>query len=257
VIDESGAVLFNGVPTILAQAGQPVAFSARSQDPGSDDLRQRWKWDDSTPDTVTDYLVNPPTPDPLPSPSIQPRDVTDAKSHTFAEACLYQVVFSSTDDDTGSAQDAINVIIVGNASQVRSAGYWQTSFNKVLGAPGKKDFDAPALLCYLKIAAYASTVFNEVRDASTVALAYNVLYPKLNGGSAIEHFDRQLLAAWLNFANGAIGYNQLVDSNGDGTPDTPFSVVVSVAESVRLNPASTSAQIEAQKDILERINGTP
>ena len=76
-----------------------------------------------------------------------------------------------------------------------------------------------------------------------------------NGGTMTELFDRQLLAAWLNFANGAIGYNQLVDSNGDGTPDTAFSVVVSVAEAVRTNPASTQAQIEAQKIILERLNG--
>ena len=181
--------------------------------------------------------------------------MTDAKSHTFGKACFYEVKFSSLDDDTGSGQDAINVVIVGNATQVRSAGYWQTNFGKVLGAPGKKDFDAPALLCYLKIAGYASTVFDEVRNASTLALAYGVLNVSQNGGTMTELFDRQLLAAWLNFANGAIGYNQLVDSNGDGTPDTAFSVVVSVAEAVRTNPASTRAQIEAQKIILERLNG--
>jgi hypothetical protein len=254
-IDESAAISFNGVPTILAHAGQPVPFSARSQDPGSDDLRLRWKWDDGTADTVTDNLVNPPNPDPFPSPSIQPRDVTDAKSHTFGKACFYEVKFSSVDDDTGNGQDAINVVIVGNATQVRSAGYWQTNFGKVLGAPGKKDFDAPALLCYLKIAGYASTVFDEVRNASTLALAYGVLNVSQNGGTMTELFDRQLLAAWLNFANGAIGYGQLVDSNGDGTPDTAFSVVVGGAEAVRTNPASTSAQIEAQKIILERLNG--
>ena len=255
LIDETGTTSINGVPTVLAKAGQPVAFKARSQDPGSDDLRFTWNWDDGTADTVTDTLVNPPNPDPFPSPSIQPRDVTDAKSHTFGKACFYTVKFTSRDDDTGSAQDDINVIIVGNATQVRSAGYWQTNFGKVLGAPGNTDFDAPTLLCYLKIAGYASTVFNEVRNASTLPFALDVLVPKQNGGSAIEHFDRQLLAVWLNFANGSIGFTQLVDTNGDNIGDTPFATAVANAEAVRLNPASTKAQIEAQKTILERING--
>jgi hypothetical protein len=254
-IDKSTALSINGVPTILAKAGQPVPFSGRSQDPGSDDLRLTWKWDDGTADAVTNSLVNPPNPDPLPSPSIQPRDVTDAKSHTFGKACLYQVSFTSLDDDAGSGQDAVNVIIVGNATQVRSAGYWQTSFDKVLGAPGKKDFDAAQLLCFVKIAGYMSTVFDELRNASTLALAFGVLNVSQNGGTMSEIFDRQLLAAWLNFANGSIAYAQLVDTNGDGTPDTTFAAAIAAAEAVRTNPASTTVQLEAQKNILERLNG--
>jgi hypothetical protein len=181
--------------------------------------------------------------------------VTDAKSHTFGKACLYQVSFTSLDDDAGSGQDAVNVIIVGNATQVRSAGYWQTSFDKVLGAPGKKDFDAAQLLCFVKIAGYMSTVFDELRNASTLALAFGVLNVSQNGGTMSEIFDRQLLAAWLNFANGSIGYAQLVDTNGDGTPDTTFAAAISAAEAVRTNPASTTAQLELQKNILERLNG--
>ena len=254
VIDETGTISINGVPTVLAKVGQPVAFKARSQDPGSDDLRLTWNWDDGTPDTVTDSLVNPPNPDPFPSPSIQPRDETDTKSHTFGKACLYDVKFTSRDDDAGSATDDISVIIVGNASQVRSAGYWQTNFGKVLGKGGKADFDAATLLCYLKITGFISRVFDEVRNASTLPLALDVLVPKQNGGSAIEQFDRQLLAVWLNFANGSIALGQLVDTNGDNIGDTPFATAVANAEAVRLNPASTAAQIEAQKNILERIN---
>ena len=29
-------------------------------------------------------------------------------------------------------------------------------------------------------------------------------------------FDRQLLAAWLNLANGAVAWDELVDTDGDG-----------------------------------------
>ena len=72
-IDESAAISFNGVPTILAHAVQSVPFSARSQDPGSDDLRLRWKWDDGTADMIIYNFVNLLNPDPFPSPSIQPR----------------------------------------------------------------------------------------------------------------------------------------------------------------------------------------
>jgi PKD domain len=253
-IDQSGTVPVNGVPTIIVHTGQSVPFAGRSQDPGSDDLTLTWEWDDGTPIVITTSLVNPPNPDPLPSPSIQPRDVTDTQSHAFGQACLYQVRFTSQDDDAGTGQDEVEVVVVGNAREVRSAGYWQTQFSKALGKPGKADLTPASLSCYLQIAGYMSTVFQEVRDASTVALAVDVLFQKQNGGSAVEHLDRQLLTAWLNFANGAIALTQLVDTNGDRVPDTPFVTVMSNAETVRLNPAATEDQLENQKDILEGIN---
>jgi PKD domain len=43
-IDLSGAVTVNGTPTVIAHAGQAVAFSGRSTDPGSDDLTLDWAW---------------------------------------------------------------------------------------------------------------------------------------------------------------------------------------------------------------------
>jgi hypothetical protein len=38
-----------------------------------------------------------------------------------------------------------------------------------------------------------------------------------------QQFDRQLLAAWLNFANGSIELASSVDPNGDGINDSPSS----------------------------------
>jgi hypothetical protein len=61
----------------------------------------------------------------------------------------------------------------------------------------------------------------------------------------------QLLAAWLNFANGAIEHNRLVDTNGDSTPDTPFLAAIAAAESVRLDPATTVQQLDRLKKIVE------
>ena len=251
-IDTSGTTLINGMPTFLGQVNQPMDFSGRSTDPGSDDLFLSWDWDDGppSPDVTTTYLVNPPNPDPFPSPSIQPRDVTDMQTHTFTDACLYNISFLAADDDGGHGEDHAVVLIVGDASQTRTAGYWLHQYQ----GNGHTDFDQPTLLCYLDMVGYLSQVFNEVRDASTIPHAIDVLDVNLNNGSMEEIFDRQLLAVWLNFANGSLTLDQMVDTNGDGTPDTTFANAVSTAESVRLNPAATRSELEQQKNILEAIN---
>ena len=79
----------------------------------------------------------------------------------------------------------------------------------------------------------------------------SALAPGLN---ALRTFDRQLLVAWLNHANGGIGLDELVDTDGDGIVDTPFANTVATAEAVRLDPTATRAAVLEQKDILEAIN---
>ena len=244
-------MLVNGVPTLIVQAGQSLAIPGRSTDPGSDDLTLTWLWDDGSPNTSLTSLVNPPTPEPLAptwTPSIQPRDVTLSASHSFV-ACLYDVGFRSADDDGGvSPTDTVKVLVTGTSTARFSAGFWHQQYR----GQGRQ-FAEATLLCYLEIVGFVSDVFDEVTDASTLAKAEDVLKPG-GGTTKKEQFDRQLLAALLNFANGDPDFNELIDTNGNGTGDTPFLQVVASAEAVRLNPASTDAQIEAQKNLLERIN---
>jgi hypothetical protein len=251
-IDESGTISINGIPTFLAHAGEVLDFSGRCADPGSDDLFLSWDWDDGlpSPDVTTTYLVNPPLPDTLPSPSVQPRDETDAKSHAFADARPYSIGFLADDDDGGHGEDSSNVIIVANADESRTAGYWLHQYRQ----NGKMEFDESALGSYLAIVGYMSQVFDEARDASTVGHAQDVLWVKRNEGSMHEILDRQLLAAWLNFANGSIEYDEFVDTDGDGVGDTVFAAAMAIAEAVRLDSGATRAALEAQKDILEQIN---
>jgi M6 family metalloprotease-like protein len=249
-IDESGTVLVNGVPVVIAQAGDPVSLSGRSTDPGSDDLTLTWIWDDGSPDTSTLYLNDPAfNPDPDPSPTINPRDVTDTQSHAFA-ACLYDVGFRAEDDDTGvSATDTVKVLITGTSAERFSAGYWQNVYRSRKSTP----FTDEQLECYLEIATFVSNVFSEVRGASTIPQAFDVL--KVGGKTTAEdQFDRQLLAALLNFANGDPDFDELIDTDGNGAGDTAFLQVLQNVEAVRLNAASTKAQIVAAKDLLERIN---
>jgi subtilisin family serine protease len=251
-IDTSGAVAFPGGPALVATIGEPLDVSGRSTDPGSDDLALSWDWDDGppAPDVTTAYLNAPPSPDPFPSPEINPRDVTDSQSHTFTGACFYEVGFAALDDDAGSASDSVDVVILGDADLTRSAGYWYQQYR---GGPAQQ-FDDATLGCYLEIVGLVSSVFHELTDASTPARARDVLRNPSGSSSVEVQLDRQLLAAWLNFANGAVAWDELVDTDGDGVADTEFGVVVSAAEADRLNPASTDAVLEAHKDVLELIN---
>ena len=254
VIDLTGTVSINGVDTFVANEGEVIPFTADSFDPGSDDRTTTWDWGDGAPSpdstelSLNDIAFNP---DPDPSPSINPRTVTDAEPHAFGSACLYTVTFGARDDDLGSATDQVAVIIAGNAALQRGAGYWQTQYR-----PRPTAFSEARRLCYLAITRFMSTVFSEARALDTVAEAFDVMRINGNGGDSLQKLDRELLAAWLNFANGAFDLTELVDTDGNGVVDTQFASVMATAEAVRLNPASTSAQLLAQRDILEEINGS-
>lgn len=252
-IKTDGTVSVNGVPTVIAHAGTSVAFGVRITDPGSDDLTVTWNWGDGTPLDVSKSLVNPPALDPPLSPSIQPRDISAASNHAFAKACVYTSGLTVQDDDTGSTTGSLNVVIVGNNHPNRPHGYWrQQNRFYAFGTGPAPDFDSATLDCYLAITAYMSKVFN----GQTFAQAYDVL--DTSATSQInELFDQQLLAAWLDFANGAVEWNRLVDTNGDKRADTPFLTAIVAAESLRLNPTTTRTQLDAMKRIVESWTSLP
>jgi hypothetical protein len=249
-IDEGDTTLVNGVPTVIAHAGETVTFSARVTDPGSDDLEARWDWDDGppAPDVTTTYLVNPPVIDPDPSPSIQPRDITDTHDHAFGDACLYTVGFEVDDDDGGSDADSVKVIITGNEDDGRPSGWWAREYRR----RGGLTLDDATAACYLEIVGYVSVVFDEEVDASTFHLAQSILFSQGRPVTKRDQLDRDLLTAWLNFANGAVEWDELVDS-GSG-PDAPFHEVMAAAEAVRLDPLATGADFDEQRRIVQRIS---
>ncbi|GAA0618390.1 S8 family serine peptidase [Kribbella sandramycini] len=246
VIDESGATVVNGVPTFIAHKGEPIEFKGRSTDPGSDDLALGWSWG-----TTTSYLVNPPGTDPANSPSLQPRDVTDTKAHTFGTACNYDVGFTARDDDGGQSADSAKVIVQGNAHLTRIAPLWFLQTRAGLRIP-PVDLPVSTVNCYLQVAQHMSPVFSEARDVSTMAKANAVLNIQLLNPKA--EFDRQALTAWLNFADGSFDLDTRVNTDLDLHLDSTFGEVMAAAEAIRLNPASTNTQIRQQTLLLEKLN---
>jgi hypothetical protein len=245
----TGSVELAGGPAFVLPSGRPLDLTARITDPGSDDLHLTWDWGDGSSTSVTS-LVDPPNLDPLPSPSLDPRDLTDIRTHTWSDACLYTVTVTATDDDGGQGDDEAVVLVLGDGTQVRSAGYW---WNQYRPAGGGKSFSPATLQCYLDIVGFASGVFDEARDASTAAAAGEILRTDASS-SATDNLDRQLLALWLNVADGSVALGDLVDTDGRKGVDTPLVEVLERAETVRLDASATRRQLLDQATVLERIN---
>ena len=247
-IDTTGEQVYDGVSAFILEAGEELTVPAGSTDPGSDDLTLTWDWGDASSDSETS-LVNPPASDPAKSPSVQPRDIALEASHTYGEACLYELGVTAEDDDGGvSATDTAAVLITGNATVSKGHGWWLNQYR----VKSSNDFTAAELQCYLDIVGYLSLVFDEETDASARAAATLVLNNPAKAPAGVI-FDQHALGAWLNFANGSVSLSTPVDTDKNGTLDSTFGAVMFAAETIRINPASTSAQIKAQKDIIERI----
>lgn len=236
VIDRSETVFVNGTPTFMAHPGETLIFTGRATDPGADDLVLSWDWHDG-----------PPSPDVISPPYPTPYEVTEKQSHTFGDACLHSVGFMAVDDDGGVGEDHVPVIVTEVGNRARSEGYWQHQ----LLSRGRTDFAPATLACYLSIVAHMSAVFGEERDISTLESAHDVLFLGRNAGSAAEQLDRELLVAWLNFASGAMGYWQELDTKGGGV--TLFAEVMAHAEEVRLDPSATARQLKEQTAIVHHV----
>lgn len=226
-LSRAGATLVNGVATFMASAGQPLSFSGDVTDPGQDDLTVSWDWGDGapTPDETTLYPV--------------PHELTVARTHTFGSACVYQVRLSAVDDDRASAEDVVAVVALGQRTgAARSEGWWQHQLN----GNGATTFTAEGISCLLGVVEHMSGVFGELRVANTAAAAYDVIFLKQNGGSALQQLDRELMVAWLNYANGAF----------TGATATAVLEALAAAETLRADPAATEQALQRAAQALHR-----
>ena len=69
-----------------------------------------------------------------------------------------------------------------------------------------------------------------------------------------ERATQQLLASWLNFANGAVTLDMMVDTDRDGIADTIFMDAMAEVESILGDDDATKEEFEQAKDICDSIN---
>ena len=236
-------VVINGVSTVVGDVGENFTFTGTSHDPGRDDLTVSWDWGDGAPSPDQTHLY------PVPG-ATGPNDVTDVQVHAFGRACMYNTTFKSVDDDAAWAEDHALLMVTASGNPARMEGWWQQQY----AGTGNNVLAEDVLNCYLAMVNHVSAVFSEARDASTIAAAWAVLNLPHNGGSELEQLDRELMVAWLNFASGAMGYTQLVDTNADGAADTPLNVVMQAAEAARLNPSSSPGTLRAYTQLVHQIS---
>ncbi|MEV7420301.1 M36 family metallopeptidase [Streptomyces sp. NPDC089919] len=247
VISPEGQTTYNGQKAYLAHAGVPVEVKASSADPGSDDLTLTWKWGDGSADSSFLSLVNPPATDPDPSPSVQPRAVSAARSHAYGQACVSTLTLTAQDDDGGSAADSAAVVTTGNAKQAHDQAWWMAEYS-TWSPPFMRHFTAAQRTCLLGVASFMSSVYGPLTDAQAYAVLAN------GSPDARKVMSTQLLAAWLNFANGSYDLGTPVDTDGDSVRDTAFGTAVAAAEKVYLDPAATKLQLDRQTKILLAAN---
>ena len=181
---------------------------------------------------------------------MQPRAFTSSVTHPYAAPCAYSATLSAVDDDGGTSKpDLVHVVIVATAHAFQPNGFWKNSY----AVRGQSTISAADLACYLKIVDQTSAVFG---PGDPIALASSTdafaILSRVTGTNA-ELFDRDVLVAWLNVANGALPLTTPLDLNGDGKPDRTAAAVLADAEHVRLNRASTQQQIDAARQTVNNL----
>lgn len=251
-IDKSEAVDTPEGPTIITRRGADVGLRATTTDPGSDDLTLAWFYgqgDGEEPDRELTSLVNPPSEDPALSPSVQPRSVTDETSTSYDQACVHQVRHTAADDDGGTGEDDVYVVVQNKGLVKRTATLWYTEY--LLG--DLTEFSRDTLECYLDISSHMSAVLGEQTTVSTVEEARDVLHPRLFDAPE-NKLDRQLLAGWLNFAHGPFDIDEDIDTECNLHTDRTFEQALRDAEAVRSSGDASDRELWEQINRLEALN---
>ncbi|MFF4418095.1 S8 family serine peptidase [Streptosporangium sp. NPDC001559] len=184
----------------------------------------------------------PPLPTPSPTPTGSPA-ATPTKSPSAAPSNTPTPTRGTATGptDPGTATDPLPVPDTcrrGRGTKPLSAKRWAAETLR-----GKGTLSDKTLVCYLTLAQNASKVFPEMTDAGSLGKAHTVLAPK--GRSAKALLDRELLAAWLNYAHGV--HNGSTKVHGG----TTLKKALGAAERHRTGKG-TSAQLRKAADYLYR-----
>ncbi|MER5645596.1 S8 family serine peptidase [Streptosporangium sp. NPDC002524] len=124
----------------------------------------------------------------------------------------------------------------GKSTRTLSAAQWAAEATR-----GKGRITDATLGCYLGLVTKASKVFAEVTPAATAAAAYKVLKPAKK--TARAKLESELLAAWLNWANGGVNFTAKIKETAT------LKTVLTSVEKARLkgsSPAASTSMLKKQ-----------
>ena len=166
--------------------------------------------------------------DPGPIAGWYPYSLHDAFiAHVFANACLFRVATTVTDEDTLSAPTVMTPVVATQplGAQRYGAGNWLHQLD-LSGHSRRGAMTTAQWNCYLAIASYIAPPL--ANGSVTLSQARTILSPAYAGLSATDllasQVRRDLLTSLLNFANGAWDWNAPL-----GPSATAYSVLVTQA----------------------------
>ncbi len=167
----------------------------------------------------------------------------------FEQSEMYGLAVQVRDDDGGAAAEGMPKVVTGDAVCTRSRGFWRHQFR----GKGKRQIDEDTLNAYLQIVDFASAYFQEQVSLSRFGQVEAVLDAR--GPSKRGKAEAQVLAAWLNFAHGAIGWDEVIvfEDHEDGS-SMPFHQLMAEAEAILLDPDAPDEVLERAKDLAEAVN---
>ncbi len=235
-LDMSEMIDFNGGPAFLGRVGVQQHHTATATDAGSDDLTFSWRFGSTTTYTNDEGVF--------------PFSATDVANITFDGPGVYELEVTVTDDDGGSNSVTFTKVVTNNETDAKTLGFWRHQFRD----KGHHQVDDTTLDSYLDIVNFASAVFSEDVVLATFDDAQDVLQP---GGADVgdPHPSNmkgkatgQSLAAWLNFASGAVGWDETVPTT------QPLWQAMGQVEDILLHPDSNHPDYVLANDIATSIN---
>jgi PKD repeat protein len=213
-------------------------------------------------------------------------------AHLFPQFGTYTVTVTVTDDDSGSAVNTVDLIIGGGACEcTKSQGWWKKQYSPKQIEKGNTELtqyqiDLLAAMVSAQSAYFAgltsegaNNVFDPPKsnnkdngsksgrnDASATASTGSKKKKGSKAGSGsnsnsatdlskfVEKTESQVLAAWLNYAKGAVDWNELIDIDGDAVGDMTFGDLVTEVEGILADPSATKSDLERAKDLAEAVN---
>jgi outer membrane biosynthesis protein TonB len=225
----------------VATVGQPTVFTLNLNDAGSDDLKIRWSFADEVI-----YYNNGESADPYPSPlGTYPFHITHSAPVVFEKPGVQYVSVDVYDDDGTKVSMKLKVLVRGKQNCRTSLGYWIHRFKK----EGYSVYSGELRAHLSILSAFVTSSFGEFRPEMIDALESFILLDTSDKAQA----RAQLITAWLNFTNGAVDWDEIID-DADGRHDLPYAEVLREILAILVDRGASEDELRHAIELAESIN---